>query len=85
MPNFKFARVPRLDDPTELALWMEQQLQSLERAMSEGLTDIVLVELHVEPTRPRTGMIVLADGTDWDPGSGQGVYAYYDDAWNFLG
>lgn len=85
MPNFVFDQLPVTQDSAHLALWMAQQLQSLERALNEGLTDIRLVELHVEPSRPRTGMTVLADGTDWDPGSGQGVYTYYNSQWNKLG
>lgn len=44
-----------------------------------------LPELHAAPTKPRAFMIVAADGTDWNPGSGQGVYAYYAAAWHFLG
>lgn len=32
--------------------------------------------LHAAPIRPREGQIVVADGTDWDPGSGAGVYVY---------
>lgn len=32
--------------------------------------------LHREPARPTLGMQVVADGTDWDPGSGDGTYAY---------
>ena len=31
------------------------------------------------------GLIVYADGTSWDPGSGQGIYCYYGSAWNKLG
>lgn len=38
-----------------------------------------------EPKRPRDGDIRLADGTYWNPGSGQGPYMYYGGAWNFLG
>lgn len=37
------------------------------------------------PARPRDGMIRYADGTEWDPGSGEGVYAYYNSTWNLLG
>lgn len=35
----------------------------------------------VAPTRPREGMIRFADGTDWDPGSGRGLYQYVSTAW----
>lgn len=37
------------------------------------------------PVKPREGDIRLADGTQWNPGSGQGVYCYYNGAWRFLG
>jgi hypothetical protein len=47
--------------------------------------NVRLPELHVEPAKPRTGMIVLADGTDWDPGSGAGFYGYRGGAWHLLG
>lgn len=43
------------------------------------------VELHTEPARRFTGLTVLADGTDWNPGSGAGVYTYYGAAWHKLG
>lgn len=61
-----------------------RELERIERAFD--VTDImVLKEHHVEPAKLREGMVLLADGTDWDPGSGQGVYAYYAGAWNKLG
>lgn len=44
-----------------------------------------LDETHIAPVKPRVGDIRLADGTNWNPGSGQGVYAYYNSAWNKLG
>lgn len=65
--------------------WIEAQLRRIEDALNEGQTELKLVERHKEPDRPRAGMIVLADGTDWDPGDGQGVYAYYSGSWNKLG
>lgn len=40
---------------------------------------------HVEPTeKPREGMLVFADGTDWNPGAGAGYYEYVSGAWNKL-
>ena len=39
---------------------------------------------HVEPERPEEGMIVIADGTDWNPGSGAGVYTYLSSTWTKL-
>lgn len=40
---------------------------------------------YVEPEKPRDGMTRLADGTKWNPGTGQGVYTYYNSTWNRLG
>ena len=37
--------------------------------------------LHAEPARPRDGMLVYADGTDWDPGAGGGLYFRHGGAW----
>jgi hypothetical protein len=50
-----------------------------------GINNILLPELNVAPEKPREGMVVLADGTNWNPGSGAGFYGYYSGAWNKLG
>ena len=33
------------------------------------------------PAKPREGMIVVADGTNWNPGSGKGAYEYKSGSW----
>ena len=72
--------VPDTYDPS----WVQRELEHIAQALSP-IDTVRLVELHVEPTRPRTGDVVLADGSDWDPGSGQGFYGYYAGAWHKLG
>lgn len=47
--------------------------------------EVRLTPQHVEPERPREGMLVLADGTDWNPGSGVGLYRYTGVAWEMIG
>lgn len=71
-------------DPAKLSEYIRRQLELI-AANLQMVSGVQLDELHVEPKKLRTGMIVLADGTDWDPGSGQGVYAYYAGTWNKLG
>lgn len=71
-------------DPNMLAEYLRRQLELI-AVNFEMVSGIQLDRLHVAPVKPRTGMIVLADGTDWNPGGGQGVYAYYAGAWNKLG
>ena len=36
------------------------------------------------PTRPRSGTLLYADGTNYNPGSGAGLYVYTGSAWVFL-
>ena len=40
--------------------------------------------LHAAPENPRQGLVVFADGTDWDPGSGEGLYEYLSTGWSKL-
>lgn len=37
--------------------------------------------LNRAPSRPEPGMVVYADGTKWDPGSGEGLYVYTSTGW----
>lgn len=41
-------------------------------------------ELHAAPIKPRIGLVVYA-GTDWNPGSGEGLYVYKSSGWALLG
>ena len=68
---------PNGGDPQAYAF---SELQDLSRALSEAQEFAFVQELHVAPERPRDGMVVLADGTDWNPGSGAGFYGY-DGGW----
>lgn len=73
--------------PADMEAWreyVEQELLAIAREF-QGLDSAALRELHVEPLRPREGMVVMADGGDWDPGSGKGFYGYKSGAWVFLG
>ena len=40
-----------------------------------------LEPVHAEPARPRKGDVRYADGTDWNPGAGEGIYWYNGTAW----
>jgi hypothetical protein len=62
--------------------YIVEELRKISETVPEQLQ---LLELHIAPQRPRSGMIVLADGTDWNPGNGQGYYGYYNSGWVKLG
>ena len=63
----------------------QQELEQVARAMSEP-NDMLLLEMrYVAPPKPRDGMLVLADGVNFNPGSGAGFYGYRAGSWRFLG
>ena len=64
--------------------WAQQEFAEIESAFNEQ-DSIRLVETNVAPVKPRTGDTYLADGTNWNPGTGQVVYTYYAGAWHKLG
>jgi hypothetical protein len=71
-------------NPADLPAFLEAELTNIQNAimlLAAGHIDVS----HAAPLKPREGDIRLADGTDWNPGSGQGVYCYYNNTWNFLG
>jgi hypothetical protein len=61
-----------------------EEFRRLEEALNEPVDFAYLQDLHVEPTRPRAGMIAQADGSDWDPGYGAGLYRYDGSNWLIL-
>lgn len=53
---------------------------------SQNSNQYTLLEMqYAEPKKKRDGMIVLADGVTWNPGSGAGYYGYRASVWRFLG
>jgi hypothetical protein len=74
-------------DVKTLAGYVSDELQSVAQAQSDTVDSMQLNVLHVAPKKPRKGMLALADGTDWDPGSGAGLYRRNEanDAWNYVG
>lgn len=62
----------------------ERELNEVERAFNEQ--DFVQLTIRYrEPERYREGMVVYADGTEWNPGSGKGVYVRKTSSWVLLG
>lgn len=75
---------PVPSDTKELLAYIERNNRAIETAINLLATGHI-DETNVAPTKPRTGDIRLADGTDWNPGSGAGFYGYYGGAWVKLG
>lgn len=69
----------------ELSRHVVDELDRVAQAGNDPLDAMQLNVLYVAPKKPRAGMVVLADGTRWNPGSGAGFYGYTGTAWAFLG
>jgi len=59
------------------------ELRKLKEAIDQQ-ADGHLDQSNVAPSKPRDGDIRYADGTNWNPGTGEGVYCYYNATWNKL-
>ena len=68
----------------DLAAQVGRELERISAVSIVGLARQVEA-LNAAPTRVFDGMTVLADGVNWNPGAGAGVYTYYGAAWNKLG
>ena len=48
--------------------------------LQQSLTTV----LYAEPLKLYEGLFAFADGTEWDPGSGRGLYQYVSGGWEKL-
>lgn len=86
MPGFVDKPTPRLKP--ELRQYLGTARTQVERGVTQPNADvIVLPKRHAPPVRRPGGVAIIAyaDGTDWNPGAGEGVYAFYSGVWNKLG
>jgi hypothetical protein len=61
-----------------LADWVESEFETLASALQATDADPILA---VAPTKPRRGTTAYANGTNWNPGWGEGPYYYNGTAW----
>lgn len=70
---------PRRQEPA-------QEFEELERVLAEPTLPLLILETrNAAPGKLQDGMIAKADGVNWNPGAGAGVYVYRGGAWNLLG
>ena len=64
-----------------------EEFARLEQALNEAQSGFTFKVLHAAPVRYWAGLVVYADGADWNPGSGEGIYRRdkANAAWVFLG
>ncbi len=65
----------------DLTEQINREFDQVERTLGDNL---FLPQNNVEPAKPRDGQIAYADGTNWDPGDGEGLYIYFNAQWNTM-
>lgn len=73
--------VPGTFEGGAIELYLQQELQRISEELLP-IADGAIEKRHVVPVKPRSGLFV-ADGADWDPGSGAGLYRYDEDSDTF--
>ena len=81
--NLSYIPGPVPYEGVDLVRYLETELYRISSVLAVLIAGFT-TRVYAEPMRPRDGDIVLADGTEWDPGSGEGVYCYYNNMWNKL-
>src|ERR1700740_1475367 len=65
----------------DFAKYVDGELAAIASAMQAPDPNV----MFVAPPKPRQGQIAYADGTHWNPGSGQGLYTFDGSNWVFNG
>lgn len=73
MPRYSPGQPPF--DPAMLAQYLTDELNRVAASVG-ALYDGEHEVLYAAPAKPQLGMVVYADGTQWDPGDGPGAYSY---------
>jgi hypothetical protein len=64
-----------------LAQYLYDELQAIAQSQSDTVDTVRFNVLNVAPKKPREGALACADGTNWAPGVGAGLYQYIGAAW----
>lgn len=66
---------------------IQEPFSRLETALNAAQPEFTFQIRHSAPTKTWAGLVVYADGTNWNPGSGEGIYRRNaaNAAWVFLG
>lgn len=71
-------------DPAQLQRFLREELVKLKAAI-DAVSEGFIPPSYAAPPKPRVGMLRMADGVQWNPGSGAGLYRYSGSAWVFVG
>ena len=79
--------INELEQTPQTAEEVVEYLQRVMPQVAQGLRlfdDSLLNKTHVAPDKTEDGMVRYADGSDWNPGEGQGYYFHDGSSWTKL-
>lgn len=79
----EYRPLPTPQDYKQIPEYLQKELARLADVIS-ALRLGYIPKVYAAPDKPRTGMIRYADGTTWNPGSGEGIYFYNGSVWTKL-
>ena len=80
----RYSPAPVPDNAKDLPAYLRQEFSRMPAIIS-NIADGHYDESNAVPSKPRAGDVRYADGTNWNPGSGEGLYLYLSTgAWSKL-
>lgn len=65
----------------DIGEYLSRELQNIAQAANDAIDTLRFTVLNVAPPKPRAGDTARADGTNWNPGDGAGLFTYVGSAW----
>jgi len=73
--SIRYTKNPVPSKPEDLSAYLQSELDRIS-AVIGNIADGHIDVTNVVPDKPREGDIRYADGTNWNPGNGKGLYYY---------
>jgi len=82
--SIRYTKNPVPSKPDDLPAYLQSELDRIS-AVIGNLADGHFDTSNVVTAKPRAGDVRYADGTNWNPGAGEGLYIYLSNgAWSKL-
>lgn len=70
--------------PEKLPDYVYQEFLRISAILVQMMEGRMLTPRAAAPGKPREGMMACADGVNWDPGAGAGIYEFKSGNWSKL-
>lgn len=74
---------PSVETSDGIRRWATDEFDRISQHLNQDVVSNPV--LNVAPDKPRQGQVAYADGTNWNPGNGAGLYQYTGSAWKPTG